>query len=60
MMTLLQVLAQIDDSKISGLGEPPLQSEYAYSLTWVITALLVTLILLVTFKTSKRNAMDKE
>jgi hypothetical protein len=59
MLPLLHLLAQIDEAKIQP-GEPPLAAEYSYGLTWVIACVLIALILLITFKTSKRNALERE
>ena len=61
MMALSSLLAQIDPNKLNGLGEPPLDNaESSFGLTWVIACVLIALIIFVTFKTSKRNAMDRQ
>ena len=60
MSPFLHLLAQINEDKIKGMGEPPLEGEYSYLFTWIIAGLLLALILLVTFKPSKRNVMERE
>jgi hypothetical protein len=60
MYFLSNLLAQIDDRKIMGTGEPPLASDASYGLTWMVVGLFVTLILLTAFKTSKRNSLDRQ
>jgi hypothetical protein len=60
MRPLSMLLAQIDDSKTMGNGAPPLATEYSYGITWIVVGLLVTLVLLAAFKTSKRNSLDRQ
>jgi hypothetical protein len=57
---MLQVLAQMDHSLIQGTGTPELSVEHSFAMPWIIAAVLIAGILLVTFKTSKRNFLDKE
>jgi hypothetical protein len=59
MLAMFYILSQLDASKIQP-GEPPLNAEYSFGLTWVIACILVALILLITFKTSKRNVLERE
>ena len=59
MTHLLLLLAQMDNPPLE--GRPALTADVGTSgLTWVIAAILTALILLVTFKTSKRNHMDRD
>ena len=45
---------------VSVNGEPVLESEYSFGFAWIIAGLVTALVLLVAFKTSKRNAMERE
>jgi hypothetical protein len=61
MLAILHVLAQmnIDTSHLD--GRPPINAEVGTSpMTWVIACVLVAGIVLTTFKTSKRNAVEKD
>ena len=60
MLPFTHLLAQIDPTKIQGLGEPELMTDYSYGITWIIVGLMVTLVLLASFKTSKRNANERQ
>ena len=60
MSPLFHLLAQIDPEKIQGTGEPVLATEYSYGMTWVVTLLIVGLIIGIAFKTSKRNAVERQ
>ena len=54
------LLAQMDESKLDALV-PRLSGDSAsYAPTWVIASILVAAILLITFKISKRNAVEKD
>jgi len=58
MTQLLLLLAQMDNPPLE--GRPALTADVGTSgLTWVIAGLLTASILLITFKTSKRNHMDR-
>jgi hypothetical protein len=59
MLPLLHLLAQIDSTKLPNDGSPTLPDSPSFGMTWVIALLLSAGILLVTFKTSKRNHMDR-
>jgi len=41
-------------------GEPVLESEYSFGFAWLIVGVITALVLLVAFKTSKRNALERE
>jgi hypothetical protein len=60
MQAFLSTLAQMSiDSKLLE-GRPPLNADSGASgMTWIIAALLVVGILLITFKTSKRNHLER-
>jgi len=58
MAGMTTYIAQIDPAKVQD-GTPQLQAEYSYGMTWVLIAVLAALILFVTFKTSKRNSLDR-
>jgi hypothetical protein len=59
MPTIVQVLAQMNNPPLE--GRPPLNAVVGTSgMTWIIAALLTAGILLVTFKTSKRNHLDRD
>jgi hypothetical protein len=60
MHSILLVLAQMDQKYLLNDGTPQLTVEYSYGFTWVIAALVTAGILLVTFKTSKRNRLERE
>jgi hypothetical protein len=62
MLAILRTLAQLsidpDGNQLD--GRPPLTADVGTSgLTWVMAVLLIAAILLVTFKTSKRNHLDR-
>jgi hypothetical protein len=59
MALLLHLLAQMKDVQLE--GRPPLTADVGTSpLTWIIATILTAGILLVTFKTSKRNHMEND
>ena len=59
MAALLYFLAQMKDPPLE--GKPSLSADVGTSgLTWVIAAVLVAGILLITFKTSKRNHLERD
>ena len=60
MATMLYLLAQMDPSKLEGNGAPRLESQASYGLTWVLVSVLTAGILLITFKISKRNSLDRQ
>lgn len=57
---MLHVLAQMNHEFTQGTGTPELSVEHSFAMPWIIAAVLVAGILLITFKTSKRNFLDKE
>jgi hypothetical protein len=58
MTQLLLLLAQMENAPLD--GRPPLTADVGTSgLTWVIAGILTASIILITFKTSKRNHMDR-
>jgi hypothetical protein len=58
MAALLYLLAQMKDPPLE--GKPPLSADVGTSgLTWVMAAVLTAGILLITFKTSKRNHLER-
>ena len=59
MATIFHLLAQMDPSKL-GNGAPRLESQAGDGLTWVLVAVLTAGILLITFKISKRNSLDRQ
>jgi len=61
MLHVFNLLAQMDPDKLTKLndGSPTLNDAASYGMTWVIELLLTAGILLVTFKTSKRNHMER-
>ena len=61
MVYVFDLLAQIDPDKLTKLndGSPTLNEAASYGMTWVIALLLTAGILLVTFKTSKRNHLER-
>jgi hypothetical protein len=59
MMPILTLLAQMNSSKFSD-GMPGLDQTDTYGMTWIVAAVITVAILLVTFKTSKRNALDRD
>jgi len=56
----MHLLAQMADNKIQGSGTPELTVEHSYVMAWVIAAVLIAGILLITFKTSRRNHLETE
>jgi hypothetical protein len=61
MLAILHVLAQMNIENSQLDGRPPINAEVGTSpMTWVIAALLIAGILLATFKTSRRNAVEKD
>jgi hypothetical protein len=59
MASILLLLAQMKDPPLE--GKPPLSAEVGTSgLTWVLVAILTAGILLITFKTSKRNHLERD
>ena len=60
MISAICFLAQIDPSKLLNDGTPSLTSDVSYGMTWIIVALLSAGILGITFKTSKRNHLERE
>jgi len=60
MNMLFTFLAQMDPGKIRDPGIPPLNVASSSAITWILGALLTAGILLVTFKTSKRNHLDRD
>jgi hypothetical protein len=62
MFSILSVLAQMDSAKLMNLndGSPTLTEPPSYGMAWVVAMVLTALILLVTFKTSRRNHTDRE
>ena len=60
MHSFLYLLSQMDPNYLQGDGTPQLSVEYSYGMTWVIVAVVTAGILLVTFKTSKRNRLERE
>jgi hypothetical protein len=59
MAAFLLFLAQMKDPPLD--GKPPLFADVGTSgMTWVIAAILTAGILLVTFKTSKRNHLERD
>ena len=62
MGMLYYALAQMQDVPAND-GRPPLsgsETTGTSGLTWIIAAVLVVGILLITFKTSKRNHLERE
>ena len=61
MVLIFNLLAQMDPDKLTKLsnGSPTLSESASYGMTWVIALLLTAGILMVTFKTSKRNHMER-
>lgn len=57
-----QLLAQIDSAKLVALndGAPTLNDTASYGMAWIIAIVLTVLIVLVTFKTSKRNHLERD
>ena len=60
MATMFHLLAQMDPSKLEGSGAPRLEASASYGLTWVLAVILTAGILLITFKISKRNSLDRQ
>jgi len=62
MLPIVNLLAQMSTDKLIKLndGSPTLNTTPSYGMTWVIGMLLTVGILLVTFKTSKRNHLDRD
>ena len=61
MHLFVSLLAQISDDKLNANGGAPIVGgDYSYLWQWVVVAVADTGILLVTFKTSKRNHMERE
>jgi hypothetical protein len=61
-MMLLRFLAQIDPEIFNQEGRPILRNDSmgTSGMTWVIAAVLTAGILLIAFKTSKRNHLERE
>ena len=59
MLPILSLLAQMDSKLLPTLndGSPPFSADASYAMAWIILGLLTTGILLVTFKTSRRNRL---
>ncbi len=55
----LTQLAQVDPSKLD-TDLPPLTAIVSSTMTWVIVGVFLVGILLITFKTSKRNHLEKD
>jgi hypothetical protein len=62
MLLFSHLLAQMDSDKLMKVGDgaPTLTDSASYGMAWVIALLLTVLILLVTFKTSKRNHLERD
>ena len=62
MLSILNVLAQMDSAKLVKLndGTPALQETGSYGMAWVIAIVLTVLVILVTFKTSKRSHLERD
>ncbi len=60
MQLFSHVLGQLDPTKLINDGTPPLTYEGSNSMTWIIVALLTVGIVLITFKTSKRNHLERD
>lgn len=60
MALALSFLAQMASSKLVGDGTPPLTATDSTGYTWLIAGVLVVGVLLVTFKTTKRNHLERE
>jgi hypothetical protein len=61
MLAILHVLAQMSIESNQLEGRPPIDGEVGTSpMTWIIACLLFAGILLATFKTSKRNAVEND
>ncbi len=59
MSAMLLLLAQMKEVDLQ--GRPPLNTDVGTSgFTWVIAAILTAGILLITFKTSKRNHLERD
>ena len=59
--SLFQLLAQMDyDKYIKGTGTVEYSAESNYAMTWIVAAILTAGILLITFKTSRRNHLERE
>jgi hypothetical protein len=59
MPQIVQFLAQMNNPPLE--GRPSLTAAVGTSgLTWIIAAILTAGILLITFKTSKRNHLDRD
>ncbi|HVT79332.1 MAG TPA: hypothetical protein VHM90_01635 [Phycisphaerae bacterium] len=56
----MYVLAQMALDKIQGSGTPEFSGDFSYVTPWLIAAVIIAGILLVTFKTSRRNHLEKE
>lgn len=54
---LMTLLAQLDPSKLN--SEARLEVAASPTWAWVITAVITVGVLLITFKTSKRNVTDR-
>jgi hypothetical protein len=59
MWHALSLLAQIDPTKLDS-SLPAYQQEASATFTWVIVGIITVGTLLVTFKTSKRNYLEKD
>jgi hypothetical protein len=60
MMSVLSVLAQIESAKLLNDGSPTLNEPASTGMAWVMAIVLTALILLVTFKTSRRNHLERD
>jgi hypothetical protein len=56
------LLAQMDNAKLVSLndGSPTLNDPPSYGMAWVIAFALTVLIIAITFKTSKRNNLERD
>jgi len=57
MSLLMHLLAQMDTPTD---GTPLFTGETSHAMTWIIVGVLAIGVLLVAFKTSKRNHLDRE
>ncbi len=61
MHPIVSFLAQMDYNKfVSGQGTPDLSVESSYVTAWIVAAVLAAGILLITFKTSRRNQLETD
>ena len=59
MAHVMMVAGQIDPAKLQS-DAPPLTVEASSAMTWIIASVLIAGILAITFKTSKRNYLQKD